>query len=458
MALLTRKFHRDPTRPHRLLDISGPISILSEIAHERGIPMQSGFETKLDRYAELIINVAVNLQPGQRLIIGVPEYNTGAPLETAPLVRRIVERAYKKGASLVDVIWGDDALLLSRFNHASPDTFDVIPAWHRQALLETAESGGAFLAIDGNDPDLFKDFDPELVSKHRKAVLQNLEPAKDFVVRNAINWCEVPASTKPWAAKVFPDLPAEQQVPALWELIFKMCRVNEDDPARAWEVHRNQLNARSTFLNARRYASLHLTGPGTDLTIGLPACHLWGSSCMTRQDGLPFIANFPTEEVFTLPHKTRVDGYVQSSKPLSYGGALMEDFTLTFENGRVVNIQAKSGKSVLQKLIAIDEGSSHLGEIALVPHSSTVAQMDQLFYSILVDENAASHCALGSSYKFSVEGGREMTDEEFLTVGGNPSIVHCDFMIGSAHMHVDGITADNVSEPVMRAGEWAFDV
>jgi len=418
----------------------------------------SSFETYLDRYAELIINVSVNLQPEQRLIIGVPEYNTGVPLEAAPLLRLLVEKAYQRGASLVDVIWGDDALLLSRFQHASPDTLDIVPIWHAQALLETAHSGGAFLSIDGNDPDLLKGQDPDQVTKLRKAILTNLEPAKDYVVRSAINWSEVPASTPGWAAKVFPDLPPGQQVPALWEMIFKMCRVDEGDPVCAWKEHGKQINARSRYMNAKKYSNLHLIGPGTDLTIGLPTGHLWGSAFMTRQDGLPYIANLPTEEVFTLPHRTKVDGYVKSSKPLSYGGALMDDFTLTFKKGRVVGVQARTGESVLQKLIETDEGSCHLGEIALVPISSAVAQMDRLFYSILIDENAATHCALGSSYKFSIEEGSKMNDEEFTALGGNPSIVHIDFMIGSEHMDVDGITVDQEIEPVMRAGEWAFKV
>jgi aminopeptidase len=420
--------------------------------------MGTDFEGKMDHYAELIINVGLNLQPEQRLIIGVPEYNTGAPLESAPLIRLLVEKAYKRGASLVDVIWGDDELLLTRFENAAPDTLEKVPAWQAQALLETAQSGGAFLTVLGNDPDLLKHQDPELVAQLQQAVLKNLDPAMDYVVRSAINWCVIGVSTPAWAAKVLPDIPADQQVAALWEKIFKMCRLDEADPVEAWEEHGRQIHARCEYMTTKKYSSLRLTGPETDLTTGLPQGHRWCGAFMTRQDGLPYVANLPTEEIFTLPHRTKAEGHLTASMPLSYGGALMEEFTLSFEGGRIVNAQAKNGQSVLQKLLETDEGSNRLGEIALVPHSSPIAQTGLLFYNILIDENAATHCALGSAYKFSIEGGDRLTDEEFVALGGNPSILHVDFMIGSEHMDVDGITEAGSIEPVMRAGEWAFEV
>lgn len=430
----------------------------AKFSRERGRHMKSEFERKLDRYAELAINVGLNLQREQRLIIGVPEVNTGVPLEAAPLVRLLVEKAYRRGASLVDVIWGDDALQLLRFEHASPDTLELVPAWQAQALLETAQSGGAFLTVLGNDPELLKEQNPSHVARLQQAVLKSLDPAMDYVVRSAINWAVISASTTGWAAKVLPHIPTNEQVPALWEKIFTMCRVNSDDPVGAWTAHGKQIHKRCAYLNGKNYSSLRLTSTGTDVTVGLPAGHIWGSAFAERQDGLPYVANLPTEEIFTLPHKDRVDGHIRGTMPLFYGGGLMDEFSLTFERGRVVHAQAKQGESILQTLIRTDEGAGRLGEIALVPHSSPISQMDTLFYNILIDENAATHCAFGAAYKFTIEGGDQMTDDEFMAVGGNPSLVHIDFMIGSEKMDVDGITAEDIAEPVMRGGEWAFDV
>jgi aminopeptidase len=234
--------------------------------------------------------------------------------------------------------------------------------------------------------------------------------------------------------------------------------LDDPDPAKAWEEHGQQINARCEYMTSKGYASLKFTGPGTDLTLGLPRGHKWCGAFMTRQDGLPYVANLPTEEIFTLPHRDQAEGHLTVSMPLSYGGALMEDFTLSFKEGQIVNAEAKSGLSVLQNLLETDSGSNRLGEIALVPHSSPVAQTGLLFYNILVDENAATHCALGSAYKFSLEGGDGLSDDEFISLGGNPSILHVDFMIGSEHMDVDGIMERGNVEPVMRAGEWAFEV
>jgi len=420
--------------------------------------MNTEFERKLDRYAELIINVSLNLQLKQRLIIGVPETNTGVPLEAAPLVRLLVEKAYQRGASLVDVIWGDDALLLKRFEHAAPDTLELVPTWQAQALVETAQSGGAFLTVLGNDPDLLKEQNPNRVAQLQQAVLKSLDPAMDYVVRSAINWSVIGASTSGWAGKVLPDLPPDEQVPALWEKIFTMCRIDANDPVAAWEEHGKQIHSRCVYLNEKKYSSLRLTGPGTDVMIGLPAGHIWGSAFMERQDGHPYVANIPTEEIFTLPHKDKVDGQIKATMPLSYGGGIMNDITLSFEHGRVVRAQAKQGESLLKTLIATDEGASRLGEIALVPHSSPISQMDTLFYNTLIDENAATHCAFGAAYKFTIEEGDTMTDDEFMAVGGNPSLVHIDFMIGSGQMDVDGISEMDQVEPIMRAGEWAFEV
>jgi aminopeptidase len=254
---------------------------------------------------------------------------------------------------------------------------------------------------------------------------------------------------------MFPDLAPEQQVSRLWDAISRLCRLDRSDPIAAWQAHVEALAARSDYLNRKHYDALKYIGPGTDLTIGLPAGHLWVSGRTVSQSGIAFTANLPTEEVFSIPHKDRVDGVVRSSKPLSYGSTLIEDFSMRFAEGRIVSIEAKRGEAVLRQLIETDAGARRLGEIALVPHSSPISQSGLLFYNTLFDENAASHVALGSAYKFTLSGGDQMNDEDFERAGGNRSIVHVDFMIGSGDLDVDGVLQNGTTEPVMRGGEWA---
>jgi aminopeptidase len=420
--------------------------------------MEADFKNKLEAYAELTLKVGLNLQPGQRLLIGVPIYNTGVPLEAAPLVRLLVKKAYQMEARLVDVIWGDDKVLLARFEHASEDTFEEYPSWQAKALFDYVQRGDAILTVLGNDPDLLKDQNPGLVTRFQQTVLEHTDPAMEYVRRSDINWSVIAIPVKDWAAKVFPDVAPEEQMARLWDAIFRICRLDQEDPIKAWEDHTCQLKARSEFLNEKSYSALEFTAPGTDIVIGLPEAHIWESASTTNKQGVPYIANIPTEEIFTLPHKGKADGVVSASMPLSYGGAVMEDFTLSFEGGRVVKVQAKKGETILKRLVETDEGASRLGEVALVSHQSPIARLGLLFYNILIDENAATHFALGSAYKFALKDGGSMSDEAFAAHGGNRSLVHIDFMIGSAEMDVDGITASGTTEPIMRRGEWAFDV
>jgi aminopeptidase len=420
--------------------------------------MDVNFDNQLEAYAELTLKVGLNLQPGQRLLIGVPIYNTGVPLEAAPLVRLLVKKAYQMGARLVDVIWGDDEVLLARFQHASEDTFEEYPSWQAKALLDHVQRGDAILTVLGNDPDLLKDQNPELVTRLQQTVLKHTDPAMEYVRRSDINWSVIAVPVNGWAAKVFPDVVPEERIARLWDAIFHICRLDQEDPIKAWEDHTHELKVRSEFLNKKRYAVLNFTAPGTDIFVGLPEGHIWRSASTTNKQGVPYIANIPTEEIFTLPHKEKADGVVRASMPLSYGGAVMDDFSLTFKEGRVVRVQAKKGEPILQNLVETDEGASRLGEIALVSHGTPIAQLGLLFYNILIDENAATHFALGSAYKFGLEGGGTMSDEAFAAHGGNRSLVHIDFMIGSDEMDVDGITTEGAVEPIMKEGEWAFNV
>lgn len=419
--------------------------------------MAHHLEHDLRRYADLAIRVGLNLQPDQRLII-TDARRGGVPLETAPLVRALATCAYQAGARLVDVTWRDDQIARARFLHAPRDSFEEFPEWKARGLLEHVQHGGALLTILAADPDLLSDQDPEQVSTVARVAWQQLKPVYDLTGRNAINWLVISASYPGWAAKVFPNLPPDEQVDRLWQTLFRLCRLDRPDPIAAWQEHIRQLVARSDHLNARRYQALHLTGPGTDLSVGLPPGHRWVSARARSQTGIDFTANIPTEEIFTLPHRLHVHGTVTSTRPLNYGDTLVRGIRLTFRDGRVVEATARQGETVLQGLLATDEGSARLGEVALVPHSSPISQSGLTFFNTLLDENCVSHLALGSAYKFCLDGGQSLSDEDFAQAGGNLSLVHVDFMVGSSEVDVDGVTAEGQREPVMRSGEWAFDV
>lgn len=409
------------------------------------------FEEKLQRYAELVVRVGLNLQAGQHLLVR-------APIETAPLVRAVVAGAYKAGARYVDVWWRDDAVTLARFQYAPRDSFEEFPFWQAEALTEMGRRGYATLSIAADDPDLLKDQDPELVSTAMKVLQKNMRGLRQYTMRDAINWAVVSAPIPSWAARVFPAEPAEKQVERLWEAIFQVCRMNEPDPVAAWQTHIDRLMGRSSYLTAKQYTALKYTGPGTDLTVGLPAGHVWNGAQAVSEAGIAFTPNLPTEEIFTLPHKDRVEGVVSSSLPLNYSGTLIENFSLTFAGGRVVKATAQKGEPALLRLLDTDEGASRLGEAALVPHNSPISQSGVLFYNTLFDENAASHLALGNGYSPCLSGGPQMSADELAAAGCNSSLTHVDFMIGNAELDVDGVTGDGTVEPVMRRGEWAFEI
>ena len=416
--------------------------------------MPTDFDRMLRSYAGLTVKIGLNLQPRQRLLIIGPVANGGCSLEAAPLVRQITAAAYDAGARLVETLWGDEALLGARLLHAPRDSFDEFSAWLPRALVEHVEAGHAVLSIYANDPDQLKDYQPDLVHAVQQTTAKAVRPFREHISRNQTNWGVVAAASEAWAARVYPDLPPAEQMTALWGAIERLCRLDQPDPIAAWETHLAELAARTDHLNAKRYTALRYTGPGTSLTIGLPTGHLWVGGRSASASGIRFAPNLPTEEVFTMPHKDHVDGTVRSTKPLSYGGTLIEGFSLTFAEGRVVDVTAEKGEAVLRRLVKMDGGAARLGELALVPHNSPVAQSGVLFYNTLFDENAASHVALGAAYKFTLRGGETMSDEEFDRAGGNRSATHVDFMIGSPELDVDGVLAGGVAEPLMRRGDW----
>ncbi len=411
--------------------------------------MLPNFEANLRKYAELIVKVGLNLQPAQRLLVV-------APLPSAPLVRQVAACAYQHGARLVDVFYSDEQLLLTRFQYAPHDSFgDEIP-WPWNVAYQYAQQGDAVLQLVGTDPDLLKGQDPALVQAYNLARTKAQKPFSLEVARNGLNWLIAGYASASWAAKVFPDLPADRREDHLWQAIFDICRLTQPDPIAAWRQHLQQLAQWRAHLTQKQYAALHYTAPGTDLTIGLPRGHIWmGGSAQTPR-GILFVPNMPTEEVFTVPHKEQIHGTVKASKPLSYNGALIENFSVTFDKGRVVDVKAESGEAVLRNMIASDEGAASLGEVALVPYSSPISQSGLLFFNTLFDENAACHIALGRGLRFCLQNGATLSEEELSAQGVNYSLIHVDFMIGSDQMNIDAITADGKREPLMRHGEWAF--
>ncbi len=407
------------------------------------------FQKSLEKYADVIVKIGVNLRAGQRLIVaaGITDY---------PLVRAITKSAYSAGARVVNVFYSDEEINHIRLKMASRESLTEVPTWIIQAYMSHIKSGDAYIGITSENPDLLADVDQEAIAIARKAMGKKLRKVMEYIMRDAINWCVISYPAENWAKKVFPGVSVKQAQEKLWEAIFQTCRVDQRDPVAAWEKHIQDMSARSDYLNRKRYAALHYKAPGTDLTVGLPRQHQWLAAQSKAGNGITFTANLPTEEVFTMPHKDKVDGVVSSSRPLVVSGTTIDGFTLTFEKGKVVKIAAKKNEEALRKLIETDEGGSRLGEVALVPNSSPISRRGHLFYNTLFDENAASHIALGAAYQFTMKGGAKITQAEFRKRGGNHSIIHTDFMIGSNHMDIDGILANGKREPIMRKGEWAF--
>lgn len=406
------------------------------------------FEEKLDRLALVAVRVGLNLQPGQELVIT-------ASLDHVPFVRLITDHAYLAGALAVTTLYTDDRTVLSRYRHAPDASFDSTPRWLADGIAAAYSSGSARLGIAGANPALLKDQDPAKVSRANIAASKAMKPAMELITRHAINWSILAGATPAWAKLVFPQLPESEAVTALWEAIFRASRITGDDPVAEWLAHGKNIARQVDLLNEKRFSALHFRGPGTDLRVGLADNHLWAGGGGVCGNGIFCNANIPTEECFTTPHKDRVDGTVCASKPLSHQSTLIENIQVRFENGKIVEANATAGQDALRKLIAVDEGASRLGEVALVPHSSPIAQSGLLFWNTLFDENAASHIALGQAYATCIRDG-ETLDEAALTArGANTSLIHVDWMIGSGQVDVDGIHADGTSEPLMRHGEWA---
>ena len=402
----------------------------------------------LDQLASVAVNVGLGLKPSQELVMT-------ASVDTLPLARRITEQAYRAGASLVTTLLTDDESTLLRYHFAPDASFDRAANWLYDGMAEAFKSGAARLAVAGANPNLLSNEDADKVGRANRALSLAYRPALELITRHEINWTIVAAATPAWAAVMFPNDAPDEALAKLWAAIFSTSRINTPDPVSVWKTHDAELHKRAAILNEKRYSALQYRGPGVDFRLGLADDHEWLGGGTTAGNGNYCIPNMPTEEVFTPPHKDRADGTVTASKPLSHQGTMIEGIQVRFEHGRIVEARATRGQEVLQKLIDTDDGARRLGEVALVPHSSPIAQSGLVFFHTLFDENAASHIALGQSYSSCLRNGDKLSPEELAAKGANTSLIHVDWMIGSAQLDIDGITATGATEPLMRKGEWA---
>ncbi|EGP5329602.1 aminopeptidase [Enterococcus faecium] len=410
--------------------------------------MLSNFNELLKKYARLIAETGVATEKGHTVVLQIS-------VDQAPLARLITQEAYKLGAAEVIVQWTDDQIQREFLLHAATDRIEDVPQSKIVQADEWLEKGASRISVVSADPDAFAGVDSHRVATYQAADGKALMNLRKATQANKVSWTVVAAAGKQWAAKVFPDLPEEEQVDALWDQIFKTTRVYEEDPVLAWKKHDEKLAKKAEELNQEQFSALHYTAPGTDIIIGLPKNHLWEGAGSYNARGEKFMANMPTEEVFTAPDSHRVDGYISSTKPLSYAGTIISGMKFTFKDGKVVDFSAEQGEDVLEKLLDTDEGARRLGEVALVPDPSPISQSGIIFFNTLFDENASNHLALGSAYAFSVKGGTEMSDEELAEAGLNRSQTHVDFMVGSDKMDIDGIREDGSTVPIFRNGDWA---
>ena len=403
---------------------------------------------KLDRLAEVAIKIGLQLAPGQDLLLT-------APVAALPLVRRIAEHAYKAGAGLVTPLFSDEEVTLSRYRFGADDGFDRAPGWLYDGMAKAFAGNTARLAVVGENPMLLSGEEPTKVARASKANSIAYQPALEKIVGFDVNWNIIAYPSVSWARQVFPDDEEAVAVAKLADAIFAASRVDNDNPVAAWEKHNAALRGRTEWLNGQRFHALHYSGPDTDLTIGLADGHEWQGGASIAKNGITCNPNIPTEEVFTTPHARRVEGHVVSSKPLSYQGTLIDNIAVRFEAGRIVRAKATRGEEVLNKVLDTDEGARRLGEVALVPHGSPISKSGLLFFNTLFDENAACHIALGQCYSKCFVDGAKLSPEQIAAQGGNKSLIHIDWMIGSDKTDIDGVHADGRRVPVFRNGEWA---
>ncbi|MGL4363089.1 MAG: aminopeptidase [Cellulosilyticaceae bacterium] len=407
-------------------------------------------QNNMNKYAKLVVEVGVNIQEGQYLMIT-------SPIQTAEFARMLTNYAYERGAKKVFVDYVDEELSKITYMKAPDECFLEYPEWVAEGKKTLAEKNCAFISISASNPDLLKEVNPKRIGTMQKTASQALEPFRRFIQNGDVAWCVVSIPTAAWSMKVFPEAKTEEEaMEKLWDKIFIATRIYEENPVAAWQEHTDNLEKRTTYLTNKKIKKLHYVAPGTDLHVELPKNHIWVGGGSKNKLGTYYVANMPTEEAFTMPAKYGVNGVLASTLPLSYGGNLINEFTLTFKDGRIVDFTAKEGYETLKELIGTDEGSHYLGEVAVVPDDSPVSNTDTIFYNTLFDENASCHFAIGSAYPDNIEGGTEMSKEQLEQVGANTSLTHVDFMVGSTKLDIEAETETGEKFYILKAGNWAF--
>lgn len=401
--------------------------------------------------ARLAVRTGLNLQKGQTLVIN-------APIECAEFARRAAAEAYDAGARDAVISWNDERFSRLRFERAPEEVFAEFPEWRFRFYMDYAKEGAAFLTVSAKDPEIFRGIESGRLLTAQQTAGMALAEYRERLMKNRNTWCIISVPTENWAKKVFPELPAHEAVERLWQEILHAVRITgREDPVAAWERHLGFLAKAADFLNGHDFASLHYRNKlGTDLTIELPEGHIWAGGAERSEKGIPFVANLPTEEVYTAPKRDGVNGVVTAVRPLVYQGNLIENFRVEFKDGRVVNYSAERGEEHLKALFATDDGANYLGEVALVPHDSPLSESGVLFYNTLFDENASCHLAFGKAYPTCLKGGDQMLSLELLQHGLNDSLTHEDFMIGSEDLSITGKKKDGSEVPVFVNGNFAF--
>lgn len=409
------------------------------------------FEVQLEKYAKLLISTGINVQKGHTVAIY-------AEVEQAPLVRLLVKEAYQHGASEVMVQWRDSEIEREKLIHAATERLTTVPEYKIQEMNYMLEHKASRLSLVSEDPDARKGVDTNRLAAAMKATSVALKPMRIATQANKVSWTVAAAAGSAWAQKVFPQAATKQEaIDLLWDQIFQTCRVYTEDPVAAWKQHEETLDKKAAILNDAQFVKLHYTAPGTDLTVGMPKNHVWESAGSVNAQGEHFIANMPTEEVFSAPDYRIADGYVTSTKPLSYNGNIIEGIKVTFKDGQIVDVTAEKGDQIMKDLVFKNRGARGLGEVALVSDPSPISKSGITFFNTLFDENASNHLAIGSAYATSVKGGEHFASEEELAAAGlNRSDVHVDFMIGGPQMNVDGICEDGTVVPIFRNGDWVI--
>lgn len=407
-------------------------------------------QDKLQQYAELLVGVGMNVQKDQPVFIR-------SSVDALELTHYIVEAAYKRGASDVKVEYSDDKLSRLKFEYESVEFFekDAVKSYEVEKRMDYVKRGAANLALITQDPDLLNGIDSEKLSTYQRQYSTAYKGYMEASQKNQFPWCVAAFPSKAWAQRVYPDLTETEAYSKFIDEVLDIVRVDGNDPVENWKNHVENLSIHARKLQDKNYKALHYISEGTNLVIGLPEGHIWEDATSYTSEGQAFVANIPTEEVFTAPHRLNVNGHVTNKLPLSHNGNIIDGFTLTFKDGEVVDFKADQGEDVLRDLLNTDEGARRLGEVALVPDDSPISNRNTIFYNTLFDENASCHIALGSAYGFNVEGGTEMTTEEKLAHGLNDSLIHVDFMIGSPDLTIYGITQDDEKELVFENGNWS---